>query len=360
MINLYILNQNFEVLSILDSYESIIWRPSYSEVGDFEIYMGATPEAVELLQPNRYVVRDIDISVVNGVITYKNVMIIKGVEITTDVENGDYLTITGRELKYLLHSRIIWSQTVLSGTAEAGIRSLIDKNAINPTNTRRVIPTLTLDAVKGLTDPIDKQITGDYLDEAIVDICTTYNYGWEIYINGNTLRFNLYTGLDRSYGQTDRPYVVFSDTFDNLYNTDYEMNCEEYANTTLIAGEGEGTARKTTTIGNTTHSGLDRFELYTDARDLSQNKGTDEAISDSDYYKLLTERGKEKLAEVEVTEGFSGEVLSNVAFIYGTDFYLGDVVTVINTYGISRNVQVKSAIESYDDNGFRLIPEFNM
>lgn len=363
MVNIYVLNQDFTIEGIVDSYVSVIWRPSYSDIGDFELYLGASYEAVQLLQRNRYVVRDKDISVDDaGKVTYKNVMIIKNIDLVTDVENGDFLTVTGKELKYILHQRIVWNQTNLTGTAEAGIVTLLNNNAINPTDNNRVIPTLSIGTMPGASDAIEKQVTGDYLDDTIKEICTAYGYGWEIYIFNSAFVFRTYLGLDRSYDQTERPYVVFSDTFDNLYNTDYQMNSENYANTTLVGGEGEGTERKYTTVNNS-NAGLNRYEYFTDARDLSQNlsdSDTSKHISDANYNKMLQERGREKLAELSITEGFSGEVLSDVAFEYGVDFFLGDIVTVINSYGISKNVMVMSAIESQDENGEKLIPEFNI
>jgi hypothetical protein len=286
-------------------------------------------------------------------------MIIKNLKLVTDVENGDFLTVTGRELKFLLHQRIVWSQTNLTGKVEAAIRRLVTENAISPTNTNRVIPNLVLGVENGLTATIEKQLTGDHLDQAIVDICTCYNYGWDIYVYSNQLILTVYEGLDRSYSQNERPYVVFSDDFENLHNTDYQLSTEEYVNTTLIGGEGEGLERTYTTIGDE-RTGLARYEIFTDARDISQNKGNDDEIPLNTYLSLLQERGRENLAAFSYTEGFSGEILSDVAFKYNEDFYLGDIVTVINKYGISRNVRVLSAIESEDENGTKLIPQFNI
>ena len=360
MNDIYVLDQNFNLVGVIDEYVSVIWRPSYSEVGDFEIYLGATTKAVNLLQENYYVVRSCDISVdAGGNTTYKKVMVIKNIQIITDVENGDFLTVTGRELKFLLHQRIVWSQTNLTGTAEDAIRRLVSENAIAPTDARRTIPGLTLGTPVGLPDAIEKQVTGDSLDAVITEICSAYSYGWEIYIYNSNLIFNIYHGVDRSYNQTERPYVVFSDEFENLYNTDYQLSTEEYANTTLIGGEGEGLDRIYTTLGDD-NSGLNRYEYFTDARDISQNKGNEDEISFDNYLALLQERGREKLSELAYTEGFSGEVLSDVAFKYNEDFYLGDLVTVVNKYGIGRNVMVLSAIESEDENGTKLVPQFNI
>jgi len=359
MNNIYVLTPDFNLEGIIDEYVSIIWRPSYSEVGDFEIYLGATDKAIGLLRENRYVVRSSDVTVENGVATYEKVMVIKNIQLITDVENGDFLCVTGRELKYLLHQRIVWSQTNLTGTAESAIRRLVNENAVAPTDTNRVIPKLVLGVAAGLTDTIDKQVTGEHLDKVITEICTTYNYGWDIFITNNTLVFVVYAGSDRSYSQTERPYVVFSDDFENLYNTDYQLTTEEYANTTLIGGEGEGLERVYATVNNT-NSGLDRYETFTDARDISSNKGSENEIDANTYLNLLLERGRENLATLSYTEGFSGEVLSDVAFKYGEDFFIGDMVTVINKYGIQKNVRVLSAIESEDESGVKLLPQFNI
>lgn len=367
MKSIYVLDRDFNILGIVDSYVSVIWRPSYSEIGDFEIYLGADSEVVDLLQEDRYVVRSSDVSVDDaGNVTYTNVMIITGRIIHTDVENGDYLTVTGRELKYLLNRRIVWNMTTLSGTAENGIRKLVTENAIAPTGsgtqnvTKRIIPGLVLGASAGLTDTIEKQVTGDKLDETIVSICKAYEYGWEIFVYNKNLVFVIYQGENRSYGQTERPYVVFSEDFENLYNTEYQSSRENYATITLIGGEGEGIARYYTTAGNDDLEGLDRREVFTDARGVSRNEGSEEEISQADYLRLLWEQGEEKLAEYAYTEGFSGEVLSDVAFKYGQDFHLGDIVTVINKYGISRNARVTSAIESEDESGSKLVPQFNI
>ena len=115
---------------IIEEYVSAIWRPSYYDIGDFELYLSASASAIDLLRKNRYVVRSQDVSEVDGVKTYKKVMIIKNIALSTDVEEGDYLTVTGKELKYLFNQRIVWSYTVFRDTAEYAIRRLAGYNAI--------------------------------------------------------------------------------------------------------------------------------------------------------------------------------------------------------------------------------------
>lgn len=354
MSELSVLDRNFIEQGIIDDYVSCIWRPAYYDIGDFELYINANSNMVELLKENRYIVRSQDISVVNGQAIYKKVMIIKNITTTTDIEDGDYILCTGYELKYLLHQRIVWSQTTLTGTAQNAIRTLVTQNAINPSDSKRKIPNLALDTASALSDSINMQVTGDPLDEVIRDICIAFNYGWELYIKNNQILVRVYKGQNKS--KDNIPNVIFSDDYENLDSTTYELNTELYANTALVGGEGEGSARKFVTI-NTNNTGLDRFETFVDARDLSSNNGE---ISTGAYTQLLNQRGKERLAEFSVVEGFSGEVVSDVGFKYGRDFDLGDLVTVITKYGINKDVMVLSAIESDDSSGTKLIPQFNI
>ena len=177
MYDLYVLNKNFEIIGVIDTYESIIWRPAYYDIGDFELYMGASPQAIQLLQRGNYLVRRIDVKVEYGYYyRYKNVMIITNILLTTDAENGDYITATGKELKHLLHQRIVWEQTNLTGDVVNAIKQLLYRNVISPTdNIRRKIDKFDMDINITVTDTINKQITGAYLDEAIMGICKAYD-----------------------------------------------------------------------------------------------------------------------------------------------------------------------------------------
>ena len=110
--NVYILDRGFNKVGIIDDYTSLIWRPAYFSVGDFELYLRASSSAVALLQKNYYLVREKDMAVdESGNTIYKNVMIIKNFHLSADAEAGDFLTYTGRELKFIFHQRIIWKQT---------------------------------------------------------------------------------------------------------------------------------------------------------------------------------------------------------------------------------------------------------
>ena len=61
--NIHVLDREFNLVGIIDAYSSVIWTTAYYDVGDFELYLDASTESVELLKKDYYLVRGQDISV---------------------------------------------------------------------------------------------------------------------------------------------------------------------------------------------------------------------------------------------------------------------------------------------------------
>ena len=343
---LYILNRDFEIIDFIDSFSSLEWVKRYYDTGDFVLNTILDKNIVKSLKKRNFIVREDDDSI----------MIIEKRNIVTSAEEGNKITVSGRSIESILARRIVWTQTNSKPgeTAEAFIRRLIDENAINPSNPKRKIPKLKLGVLKGFKETIDKQVTGDNLLNVVIGICQAYEYGFKITMDSEGyLVFDLYKGEDRSYNQSINPYVIFSDDFDNIINTEYEEDETNISNVALIGGEGEGTDRKYQSIGDS--EGFDRYELFVDAKDISSNNGE---ISTQDYNKLLLERGNEKIAENKLVESYSGEVETTLTYKYKEDYDLGDIVQTINEYEIEATPRIIEVIESENENGYRVVPTF--
>lgn len=340
-----ILNQDMEWIGVMDYHKSAIWVSRYHDVGDFELYVGATSGTLGLLRMGHYVTRPDD----------DMVCVIERPNIVTDEDGGKYLICTGRSIQGLLSRRIVWSQTNLDGTVEDCIRRLVDENVINPGIPERRIPGFVLGPKQGYTERMEMQVTGDNLLDTVSNLCRTYGYGFRVTLDAQArFVFQLYRGADRSYGQDGNPHVVFSPDFDNLISVDYSADKTEYRNVALVAGEGEGTARKTVTVG--TASGLGRYECFVDARDLSTNNGE---IPMGTYNSQLMERGVEDLATKGIQESFSGVVEPDVNYTYKQDYYLGDIIQIENEFGITAAPRIIEVMECEDDSGYSLTPTFD-
>lgn len=355
MEDVYVLNENnFQSEGLIDAFESFIWVDRYSSYGDFELYTTITKKYLELIKQDKILwIEDSEHS-----------MFVEKVEIISDVENGNYLLVSGKSLESILKRRIIWTQTILNGNLQDCVERLINDSIINPSISQRKIDNFIFERTD---DPeitkltYEGQFTGDELYEAIVQICDSVDIGFKIIIDNKKKQFvfKLYRGEDRSYSQTKNPYVIFSPKFENIINSNYLNDNSSYKNITLVAGEGEGNERKTVTVGDNNLVGLKRRELFTDARDISSRDG-DRTISDSEYNQLLTTRGNEKLKENKNIKLFDGEVDTTKMYRYGKDFYMGDITQLESEYFSESRVRVVEFIHSIDKTGIKNYPTFEV
>lgn len=345
--NFYLLDKNLKRIEIIEQYRSFIWTNRYYTPGDFELYTPATRSLLSKIKRDYFIMRSDDLT---------QAMIIQNYTITTDVENGDYLTITGKSLKSILERRIIWPQTTINGNLETQMRKLVTQNAISPTDSNRVISRLELGTAIGLTQTIKAQFTGDNLSEVLTEIGQTYGIGHDVKLDyaNKKFKFVLLQGKNRSYNQSVNARVVFSNAFENLLTTNYAYNSENFKSLVFVAGEGQGKNRKTVQVG--TGNDLNRFEIYVDARDVSSNDG---AIGTNEYNQLLFERGVQELADKTINEEVSGEVVSNFTYKLNQNYYLGDIVEVRNDYGVRMAPRIIEVIECHDENGYTCVPTFS-
>lgn len=376
----YLLDNELNKKYIIDTYSSAIWAKRYNDIGDCELVISASIENFRKIKECKYIARNDDDMVCK----------IKKVELQTDEENGDQLILIGNDITDILNQRIVIKQTNFNGLVEDYIRSLINDSIIKPINADRKIKNFTLANKKGFSETIREQVTYDNVGDKIQKLCKQYGWGYKVTINNGSFIFALYKGSDIS------EYITFSHNYDNISTTDYSKDDSNIKNVALVAGEGEGVARKTITIGN--GIGIDRHELYVDARDISSEidydelltnypNGKEKVINNVIYYQVnginiavltkndageitnvqlcnniymenLKNTGYEKMSEYTSITSFAGEIIVGMSYKYKEDYNLGDIVNIVNEYGISINVRISEVIENQDDNGYTMEPTF--
>lgn len=258
MIDLYVLNGDLERIGIIDSYVSLIWSNRYNEDGDCELYVEANDYSLSMLKKGYYLIRDDDDMVCR----------IKKIELTTDIENGNYLIVTGYDVKDILGQRVVWSQTNVDGNVENYIRKLINDSLVNPSLSARQIKNVSgranffLGDKQNFTEVISEQITYKSVREKTQELCKKYGWGYKVIADIGNFYFILYKGTDRSNS------VMFSPQFENLISTNYQEDSTNLANIALVGGEGEGSERSRNVSGYA--EGLNRNEIFVDARDISK------------------------------------------------------------------------------------------
>lgn len=347
--------------AICDSFSSLLWDIEYYKCGQFEVYIAVNPQTIDIFQTGRIVGRDDD---------HQHFGIIESVQIDTDAENGDYLTVRGRFLMCLLERRIIHpTYSVTMETAYSSIvQAVVEQNAIGEGNRR--IPGLSLGTVSGdcWEQTTKLQISYSNLMEWVYMICEKIGGTANIRLVKSSdeeyhMVFDLSEGTDRSVMQEENPHIIFSDAYSNLLSFSYAEDSSVQRNFAYIFGQGKGADRKRTTYCiDDEPAYLERYELYVDADDISEAQQIDGEtipIPEEEYIELLKTRGSEKLVLPKMAS--ESEIAAhNTQYVYNKDYAVGDYVTVQHKrFGmIQPTIQLIGMIEGFDQNGRSLTPTF--
>jgi len=346
----WVLDNYREQIAFMDTFESFIWVDKYQEAGSFELLMSMSAEVLPYLQQNNYLIQK----------NSDKMMIIEDSEIITNIETGNKLKITGRSLESIIERRCVGQFTVISGSLQNGLEQLFNENLINPVNPDRKINNFifrksTNPAITSLT--LDMQFLGESLYAITQVLCEMYDLGWRVLPDDkNGYIFELFKGEDRSYDQVVNIPVVFSPEFDNLLGSNYIESMRYFRNATLVGGEGEGADRKLQWVGGGV--GLERREIFTDAQGVSSRLQGGDTMSPTDYTNQLTQKGEEMLSASIVTKAFEGIADATRQYIFNQDFFIGDLVQVMNEYGVGEKCQITEVVQSQEGSGEMIIPTF--
>lgn len=385
-IELLVLDDKFDICGIIDVYQSFVWTDRYQEAGTVEVVVPATTEMLSIVKLDRYLVNK----------SSDRAMIIDEIKLESESAFGNIMTITGRGIETLLERRIVWNR--VKGTdvdnkvnLQAAIKQILNENCISPSNGDRKIPHLVF---KDSTDPnvtqhyMNEDHWGDNIYELICNQCKYHNIGWRILPSlDGVFTFELYYGTNRSWSQDTNPWVVFSPSFDNFLNSNYYVTKKGHATVALGVGAKEKTVdqyERETVLPNVTvtierdggaKSGLDRYEIAVDCTDIVSYKSKDDTKNQADgadveekqisyedmhasLVEQITAKTKSELYSHGATEDFDGEVEVTQQFVYGKDFFIGDVVQLQNGYGMEAVARVSEVLITYDGSGFSVVPTF--
>lgn len=349
--DIWVLDSNYESIDIVDVFNSLIWTDRYSEYGDFEIEVLATPYLVSLFKNGNYI----------WIKNSEHIMIVEEVKIEAS-EEGLKLVVSGRSLESILNRRIVWNQTVLDAPVMECVEKLLTENLISPSDPKRKIENFIFlrTSLKSLenAENFKAQFRGETLYDVIKKICEEYSIGFKVVLSQDKkMIFSLYEGTDRSYEQILNPYVVFSPAFDNITESSYIESTMNYKNVALVAGEGEEPDRKTVEVylDDKSFSGLERREQFVDAFGISSSSG-DGVISDEDYKAQLKQQGNDSFSESSSYTYFDGTVDVDRIFKYQKDFWVGDIIQLSNEYGIETRARIIEIIISQDESGNKIYP----
>ena len=332
-----IYDPNMDFQGIIENQRSLLWNRQYNETGSFELHAPITPYTVDLLQI--------------GNLVWKKGSVDAGIIEERHIEedcNSNEIIVTGRFLTAYMDRRLIRPTFNFSGTAENAMRTIL-ANAV-------AIPHVQLGTLQGFTETIEFQATYKNLLNTQQRIAKQAQFGFRFRpdFTAKTITFEIYKGIDRSMGQSDRARVIFSEDFRNLNRAVYEENDQVYANVCYVGGKGEGADRVYVAVGDTSSTGLARREIFLNASDIA-----DTDLTEAQYKEKLRQRGRERLAECARYNAMECEAIPSGNYEYLTDYDLGDIVTIAKSnWGISQNLRLSGVTEVYENGTQTIQPVF--
>lgn len=329
---LYLFNPDRELSGIVESYEYLRWTRQYTKCGSFELKAIASDENIALLKIGSILWKNDDAEA--GIIEY--------IEMT--LQEQEYITVIGRFATSLLSRRIVWGTEILTGDLAAAVSQLLNNNLIAPINADRAIPSVAF-VPESVGIPVSTQVSYKNLMDTVTSLCDAADVGIRTVFRPADKQFSvqLYAG--------GTSQAVFSKEYENIMEQIFTESLLSYANTALVGGEGEGTERTFVTTGGGV--GLDRYEIFVDAKDLRAEDFPD------DYEAALLFRGNTKLAEQAMIQAFDVTVNQYGNLTYKVDFDLGNMIKAVSgRWGISMTARITTIEESYDRDGMSLSVTF--
>ena len=312
-------------VGIAEDYDSFSFERSYSGVGQFQIVISPYSSGAKYLLNADIISADNGVA---GLITNK-----------TEIKNETY-TISGTELKGIASKRIVYppvGQAYLHyrDNPENIIANLLKTQITEVSALRKITGQVQQDSI--LSDKIAYDGRFGNVAEDISAIAETYGIGWYADVQGNSIVWHIYHGINRTAIQSaNNRFLIDAENaggeIERLY---HNSNCA------LVAGQGEGVNRAIVYV-NDSVAGWNRNELYVDARDIDNNS-------------LLPQRGTEKLAEYGTDTTLLVEPYNFLLDTYRSGYDLGDIGTYVP---LNLAVRLTKITEVYENNAFSLTYDF--
>jgi hypothetical protein len=354
--DLYTLDPTYLKNTLVEEYATLIWTERYNQYGEVTLTWGVGSPLDDLI--------------VEDVLLYTpdspDVMLID----TVNIESG-VATATGQSLTGFLASRIFrntWSTTsdswVLTGVPgtlglyivqqmcmPGGI--MAGSGVLPGGGANEVIPGLTSGpAAAGAS--ISITVTYGNVYDAVKAVCDADNLGFRMYppsvMDGSgALIFTTYRGADRTTDQSVNPPVIFEPALDNLTDVKTLRSKAGFKNVAYAWGNSM-TAQSSIGVayqpGANLLTGFQRRTLMVDASDVNAGDYTAANLQIA-----LNQKAKDALANNNYVKMTDGTIVPQPNFVYGTDYFLGDVIELRGASNVAQQARITEFIRSKDPNG---------
>lgn len=362
-----VFDKNLKKINTIRKYTLAQYVDKFREIGTFKILAQFVDENLYLLSDEQFYI------LFDGRIFGRVDKVLKD----SDSEYDKTIEITGQLAPIFFTQRVNYKTITYKGTTAKYVGALISHNIPTDKTDPRYLKINVLYDNESYLDANCRQIertkTGGYMWDEMQLALEQDNLGIffepDFTTIGQTIsdddgvqidawKLVISAGTDRTRGNDKgNTPVIFSQNISNIQRSTYALQSEDYCNSAVVAGEGDGDARKWFTFDINTKEkkfeaahGFGLRELYIDARDV-QSKDSDgtTTMTDAEYEQELRKRADSKAVDAMLAKAYSSTVItSDERYVYNRDYYKGDIVTVVdNELAIRLDAQITSVTKTY-------------
>ncbi len=326
---------NFKGIS--ENQTSFVWTRRYFESGEFRLYLPLTDDNLALYK-------------LGNLVTYRGANEAGVIEdlILRSTNLERVIIASGRFLPSYMDRRLVRPTLTFNGKVEVAMRKMLT-DAVS-------IPLVELGQLNDFNETVNFQATYKNLLTMEEKLSRLSNIGFRFRpdFTNKVIYFETYKGVDRSRNQSDRAFVEFSDMFDNLNSIENRQNDQLLKTVGYVGGQGEGSERVFVTIGDDSLTGLERRDVFIEARDISS-----EDVTQSEYLDLLRTRGAERMKDYMFSDSYECATIPLGNYEYKKDYDLGDIVTIRKTdWNLNMTLRITEVQEVYEHGSATIVPIF--
>lgn len=352
---LRLMTPNFELLGVIDNYESMQWTRKLYEIGDVEIHINLYKNSAALLTPGMIVFMD-----------EARAGIIENVSIE-EAKAGVTVVAKGKQLKALVSRRITVPDAKAEdqffgydrfpdataqeadAPAESVIKHYAAAHLVNPEDKNRCVPQLLLSEDQSRGMDMRWQSRFEALSDVFKGIGEYSGMGYDITLDlaEKKFIFDVICGQNKTSISEHTNPIIFSSVFGNISSSNYIEDTANWVNTAYAGGAGEDEERLIHTVFEAQPTaGIERRETFLDC-------GSIDNIEDLKY------EASYRMSSRTINKTINGVIAQSGPFAYMQDWDLGDVVTIQNSaLGIETDERITEVKESYEQNKFSVQPTF--
>lgn len=379
---LYVKNRNGDIIHLEESYSSLVWTERYQEHGDFvlDLPLGIVDRSV-YAKGNYISMDDSDF-----------VMLIEKTGINDDPEDQKF-TVSGRTLSCILERRVNASKVlticndgiVYSGNLDDVVSQLLNDEIIDPkierydtykdeetqeyktviveeSSSERKIPNFTY--TNNITE--DLTVKASFNDvKTVYDILVSLSKknitGFKIDLTDNAgFKLITYKGKDHTTSQYTNTPLIFGPVMDNVAYMNSYSDMTDFKTVALALDESyeySNLSGMYTWVdnpnSNANSTGLDRREVL-----ISSSATSDD--DDSTEENPLVNGALEKFdsGDYDIVSVSEGSIDTLVRYGIDKDYYIGDIVDMIDHFGNHYKALINEVVRSYDGDGYIVTPNF--